>query len=327
MKRCLNCMEEYEDSRSDCPQCGWIEQEEGEYCINPGTILAGRYIVGMKKYQDDRSIRYIGWDALFSRKVFIAEYAPQALICRTEENLVSFLEDKKDLYEKGKKLYVDKGRRQILLDETRGVLETFAVFEENGSAYQVLAYPGTVSLRQVLEQEAPWSFGRTEALIIRLAEVLSAAHKEGLHHGKCMIDSCHQNGNGAFFLGCFQGPLLQPEDEAVAGAVLMDVQELAQIAGMALLGVETWQKQSLQKNLNALSKMIPKSALEVMKAVLDAEAECRPKTAAEFLERFSDDITIESSDDDVTVRIEEHEEETPAEKNKVGFWRRLFRGK
>ena len=46
--RCLGCMEEYEEGLSACPHCGYVNgTPAGEvHYISPGSVLAGRYMVG-----------------------------------------------------------------------------------------------------------------------------------------------------------------------------------------------------------------------------------------------------------------------------------------
>ena len=79
MVRCFECMEEYEETYSKCPYCGeerrWIQQ--GKEYLNPGTKLQNRYIVGKARKKRETDIIYIGWDAIFQRKVLIQEFFPE----------------------------------------------------------------------------------------------------------------------------------------------------------------------------------------------------------------------------------------------------------
>ena len=49
MKYCMNCMAQYEDEYDICPHCGFSEGTlpSDFRCMEPGSILADRYIVGM----------------------------------------------------------------------------------------------------------------------------------------------------------------------------------------------------------------------------------------------------------------------------------------
>ena len=73
------CMEEYQEKDTVCPYCGWTKEgsDTPEGVMESGNILKGRYIVGSVRRQEELAILYIGWDALFSRKVLIMEYFPE----------------------------------------------------------------------------------------------------------------------------------------------------------------------------------------------------------------------------------------------------------
>ena len=47
-KRCMGCMELYDDKFDICPHCGFCEGEKAEEAIHmdPGTLLHNRYIIG-----------------------------------------------------------------------------------------------------------------------------------------------------------------------------------------------------------------------------------------------------------------------------------------
>ena len=70
MKRCLGCMEEYQEKEAICPHCGWMEDnfDTPKGILEPGNILKGRYIVGTVRRQDELDILYIGWDALLNQR-------------------------------------------------------------------------------------------------------------------------------------------------------------------------------------------------------------------------------------------------------------------
>ena len=87
MRRCLNCMEEYPDQHGNtCPYCGFTEGEKESQpsSLRPGSILQRRYIVGNVIKAREQDLTYIGWDALFERKVQIQEYYPKKLAERKE---------------------------------------------------------------------------------------------------------------------------------------------------------------------------------------------------------------------------------------------------
>ena len=75
MKKCMGCMEEFDENQTLCPHCGY---EEGTmpaevYHMEPGSILAKRYIVGKTLGYGGFGVTYIGYDAELERKVAIKE--------------------------------------------------------------------------------------------------------------------------------------------------------------------------------------------------------------------------------------------------------------
>ena len=48
MKRCLGCMETYDEELDICPHCGYMEGTMPEEAIHviPGSVLKNRYIIG-----------------------------------------------------------------------------------------------------------------------------------------------------------------------------------------------------------------------------------------------------------------------------------------
>ena len=58
IRRCLSCMEVYEDHLNSCPFCGYKEPKiwDDQLILQPGTILQGRYIVGTKREEGETDI-------------------------------------------------------------------------------------------------------------------------------------------------------------------------------------------------------------------------------------------------------------------------------
>ena len=91
MKRCLNCMKEYEDSMESCPYCGYrkgIPPKEVYYLV-PGMVLNDRYIIGTSCGAGGFGTVYRAWDKNLDKMVAIKEYYPASLVGRTpgEKNI------------------------------------------------------------------------------------------------------------------------------------------------------------------------------------------------------------------------------------------------
>ena len=118
MRRCLQCMNEYPEEYEDvCPHCGYVHggTENGSGDLRPGTILQGRYIVGTVLKSRDMDLCYIGWDALFERKVMIQEYFPRYCASRSAGDELSIYSSKEEIYKKGLELFYRQSRELIRL--------------------------------------------------------------------------------------------------------------------------------------------------------------------------------------------------------------------
>lgn len=188
MRRCLNCMNEYPDASGDtCPYCGYVEgtTAAGEQKLPTGTILQGRYIVGTARRIRDIDIFYIGWDAIFDRKVRIQEYFPRYCATRSSTGELSIYDSKKDKFQEGLELFCRQSRELIRLYRDDRVITYNGCFRENKTAYAVTEYREDPTLENWCEGR---NLGEEEALYLlqEAIEAVERAHRLGIIHG--MID-------------------------------------------------------------------------------------------------------------------------------------------
>ena len=82
--RCLFCLEAIPDDASECPHCGKKGIPKINYtdALVPGTILAGRYLIGDAIERSSYLIRYKALDCVDDEKVFVDEFFPQSMAHR-----------------------------------------------------------------------------------------------------------------------------------------------------------------------------------------------------------------------------------------------------
>lgn len=205
MRRCLNCMSEYQEKFGDtCPCCGYAEgvTMNGEMCLRPGTILQGRYIVGTVKKTRDNDILYIGWDALFDRRVLIQEYFPRYCATRSAKPDLSIYDSKKDIFLKGLELFNIQSRELIRLYKERDIITYHSCFGENQTAYGVMDYREERTLRDLIEQE---KLEEEQALaLLRMAvQAMDKVHRIGVCHGMIDLDTFWVARDGSLILKDF----------------------------------------------------------------------------------------------------------------------------
>ena len=297
MKRCLNCMEEYEERKESCPHCGWNGVWEMGECLEPGVILKGRYIVGTDRGRNPADILYIGWDAMFARKVLIMEYFPKSCAFRGKHGEVRVFETARALFSDGRCKFREKIQNLIQMDDTRGLLNVFGAAEDNGTVYSIWEYPGEMTLRKHLLEEGPYSLEQTEKLLMKISGPLMAAHRRNMYHGQLSLDCCYVCRSGNLAVGRFNDAGFvtgdRSNEDAGSSGVKADIFELAHIAGAALTGVELWEHRSVDDSLEELSSDVPEYVIDALSdAMSDDPIRCQD-SLRRFVDQFLDEATIE----------------------------------
>lgn len=186
MRRCMGCMEEYEEQYDICPYCGYVHGTPGleAYHIQPGSILQKRYIVGRVVGFGGFGVTYIGWDAELERKVAIKEYLPSEFATRMpqKKELTIFSGEKEEQFSSGMEKFLEESRKLARFQNTNGIVSIFDSFEENNTAYIVMEYLQGESLKQTLERERKLSVEETVDIILPILYALKDVHAQGIVH-------------------------------------------------------------------------------------------------------------------------------------------------
>ncbi len=141
MKRCYSCFKEYNDDFSVCPHCGQVENNKPKEPIHlvPGTILAGRYILGQAVGSGGFGIVYRAWDLKLETIVAVKEFFVSRLVTRAEglKNLIISKKSKTE-YEYRKERFLAEARNMAKFGAHRSIPNVFEFFEENNTAYIVM---------------------------------------------------------------------------------------------------------------------------------------------------------------------------------------------
>ena len=80
---CFGCMEE-KPQPGPCPHCGFDREDyhPAVHHLPPGTILAGKYLLGRVLGEGGFGITYVGWDLNLQVKVAVKEYYPNGFVTR-----------------------------------------------------------------------------------------------------------------------------------------------------------------------------------------------------------------------------------------------------
>ena len=88
--RCMGCMKEFSSDGSICPHCGYDQNTPTTHSnhLKPGTMVAGRYLIGKALGSGGFGVTYIAFDHKLNRRVALKEFLPNYLAEREGKNIV-----------------------------------------------------------------------------------------------------------------------------------------------------------------------------------------------------------------------------------------------
>ena len=186
MKRCLSCFSQIKDELEICPFCGYIEGTPVEEAIHivPGTILAGRYVIGRVLGFGGFGVTYAGWDEKLEQRVAIKEYLPSEFSTRVQgkTSVTVFNGVKREQYLDGLNKFIDEAKRLSKFQKEDGIVRIFDCIAENDTAYIIMEYLEGESLSDRLNREGIISEKDAIDILMPIMDSLGIVHKEGIIH-------------------------------------------------------------------------------------------------------------------------------------------------
>lgn len=200
MKRCLGCMQTYNDELDICPYCGYVEGTMPEEAIHviPGTVLKDRYIIGRVVGYGGFGVTYIAWDTLLQHKVAIKEYLPSEFSTRIpgKPELTVFNGDKSQQFQDGMKKFLDEARRLAKFQNESGIVKIYDCFEDNRTAYIIMEYLEGINLSEYLKENGTIPEEVAVCMLMPIMQSLKTVHKEGIIHRDIAPDNIMITSNG-----------------------------------------------------------------------------------------------------------------------------------
>lgn len=186
--RCFRCMEDM-GSDSLCPHCGYDNSHGNPqpYALPAGTILRGKYVLGLPLGQGGFGITYIGWEVAAGRKVAIKEYFPSGQVGRSQEKgktQLIWYSTEEARYARGDGLdaFLREARKMYKVSRIPQVVNVLEVFEENATAYIVMDFIQGENLKDRVKRTGPMSWKEAKEIFLPVAEAMAKVHREGLIH-------------------------------------------------------------------------------------------------------------------------------------------------
>ena len=187
MKYCKYCMSEIGEGNAVCPICGKdLTTEEPMHHLQPGTVLAEKYVVGAALGEGGFGITYLGLNTRLDLKVAIKEYFPFGYVHRVA-TMSSTVTDRtettdEEFFEKGRERFLAEAKVLAKFNNETGIVSVHDFFEENNTAYIVMEYLEGQTLKAYLQKKGRLSYDETLSLLMPAMKSLDKVHEKGLIH-------------------------------------------------------------------------------------------------------------------------------------------------
>ncbi len=185
---CIGCMKPLNEE-GHCIYCDFLQKEYKPIprCLQPGTRLANRYILGRVLGEGSFGISYIAWDSLLEVAVAIKEYFPASQVTRhvgeeKDTNVYVYEKGENDRYQENLKKYWSEAKTLSAFSDLEGIVSVKDFFYENNTAYIVMAYVNGVSVKEYVEQNGPMAGPKLMEMVKPMLAALGKVHETGMLH-------------------------------------------------------------------------------------------------------------------------------------------------
>ncbi len=184
---CFNCFH-YAPEGQPCPYCGYDPRGSiGKYrlALQPGTILANRYLVGRVLGQGGFGITYVALDNETKSRVAIKEYMPTDFAFRDEGTIGLKLnsEDLQDDFAFGRQQFLAEAETLAEFVGNEHIIAIRDRFEANGTAYFAMEFAEGVDLKRYMElRGGPLRICEANRILLPIMEALQWVHSKGIVH-------------------------------------------------------------------------------------------------------------------------------------------------
>ncbi len=210
-----------------CPHCGYGEGAKARqaYQLAPGTVLRGRYIIGVGIGIGGFGITYKAFDTVLSVIVAVKEFYPARLVNRGEGELRVgiFSGDKEKEFKRQLARFLEEAKNMAIFSKEKDIINVFDYFEENQTAYIIMEYVDAPLLKSKLKEKGKFEQEEAAGYMRALLDALSKVHYHGIIHKDVSPDNLFLTGKDTvklfdFGAAKFQGTQTERTEDAVVKA-------------------------------------------------------------------------------------------------------------
>ena len=208
---CIHCMKEKHSADEICPFCGSDPKSADipPYHLQPFSILAGKYLLGMAIGEGGFGITYIGMDLNLEMRVAIKEYYPNGCAvrnCSESNTVLSYSNSTQEVFEKGREKFINEARLLAKCSNLSEIVSVKDFFRENHTAYIVMEYIEGITLKAYLKQNGDHIPARKTLQMMKpVICSLSKVHDMNLIHRDISPDNIMICNNGSVKILDFGG--------------------------------------------------------------------------------------------------------------------------
>ncbi len=222
---CLNCFQ-FKGDYEVCPYCGFIEGTlpAQVFHLHPGTMLNGRYMVGVVLGFGGFGVTYKAWDRKLSTVVAIKEFYPSGLVNRIpgEKQLVVFSGDKRENFHQQMSRFLDEAKHLAKFNGDPHIVNVLDFFEENNTAYIVMEYLDGQTLKAYMAAKGGKLAVEEGVRVAQaVADGLTSIHAKGIIHRDISPDNIYILNNGQVKLLDFGAARLSAEEGDATRSVVI----------------------------------------------------------------------------------------------------------
>ncbi len=196
MKKCFSCFKECDESLHICPFCGdkLTDEPKEPIHLQPGTVLAERYIIGRAVGSGGFGIIYNAWDTKLDITVAVKEFFATRLVTRAAKTKEVIINKKSQAeFEYRKARFLAEARNMAKFGSHKSIPNVFEFFEENGTAYIVMELLHGIGMNTYLREHKKADIDFTVMVANEVGNALKSMHDIGIIHRDVAPDNIYIN--------------------------------------------------------------------------------------------------------------------------------------